>query len=66
MILQAISNLIHSQLQDKYVVTTSLFYPMHTGISFYYPKRFNLLLADVEKNMSSITAEILAETVEGV
>ena len=64
--IQAASYLIRSLCANKYVVTTNLFYPDHTGISYSSDDQHNLLLIDVEKEMSSVTSDNLRATLDGI
>ncbi|ALU45848.1 pyridoxal phosphate-dependent aminotransferase [Pseudoalteromonas rubra] len=64
--IQAASYLIRSLFKDKMVVTTNLYYPDHTGISYSSDNAHSLLLVDVESDMSALTAEKLTETLNGI
>lgn len=64
--IQAASYLIRTLCAGKYVVTTNLFYPDHTGISYSSDDQHNLLLIDVEKDMSAVTSANLRETIDGI
>lgn len=64
--IQAFSYLFNLKCADNYLVTTNLYYPDHTGISYASDKQHQLLLIDVESAMSAVTEDLLIETLDGI
>lgn len=64
--IQAISYLIRKLFANKKVVTTSFFYPDHTGVSYANDTTHDLLLVDVSSEYKGLCAATLWETLENV
>ncbi len=64
--IQAASHLIRELCANKYLVTTSLYYPDHTGVSYASDAQHNLLLVDVEKDMTALNHDNLKATLDGI